>query len=197
MRVEIDAGKGLRTLLPPSPEKAEVVLPDTAPPFDPGLRQTTVVRRVAAGPIEVSCEKCSPDEKTLVPMNGRITLGQSFRVEKFDFTQREMRIHFTDTREGPFHTGSTYEADLVTPWTNVTLVERVSTPDRAFGVKLIMSAAVAGVLGGVALGDGLGTHTDQTTVLGAAVLPIAALLAIAGGWYALAPPEDHVLFRGH
>jgi hypothetical protein len=197
VRVEIDDGRGLRTLLPPSPVQKDAPLPDSAPPFDPGLRQPTLVRREPAGPIEITCATCRPEAKTLVPMDGRMTLGESFHVQKFDFTQREMRVHFVDEREGPYRTSSTYEADVVTPWTNVATVRRVSTPDRSLGVKLLLSAAVGGVLGGIGLGDGVASHQESITIFGAVILPLAAILAISGGWYALAPPDEHVLFNGH
>jgi hypothetical protein len=210
VRIEIDAGKGLRALLAPrasgagdgaadSPPEAEgeVTLPDTAPPFQEGMRAKTTVQRMPRGAIEVRCPDCHPDVKTLVPMDGVMTLGQSFRVDKFDFTQREMRVHFIDTREGPYGTPSAYEADVVTPWTNVALVRRVSTPDRSLGVKLLLSAAIAAALGGLSLGDGVADGHPTITVFGAVILPLAAVLAVTGGWYALAPADDHILFRGH
>jgi hypothetical protein len=196
VRLEIDEGEGLRTLLPPSPTHAEVPLPDTAPPFQAGIRAKTTVERVASGPIDIHCPECAPDSKTLVPLDGRMTLGESFRVEKFDFSQREMRVHFVDSREGRYGNPSAYEADVVTPWTNVALVRRVSTPDRALGVKLLLSAAIGAVLGGLSLGDGVAGGHPQVTIFGAIVLPLAAILAVSGGWYAFAPSEEHVLFRG-
>ncbi|MGO8997312.1 MAG: hypothetical protein ACLQVI_28690, partial [Polyangiaceae bacterium] len=184
VRVEIDEGKGLETVLPPSAVEAKVPLPDTAPPFEEGLRQKTVLRRIAAGPIEIQCAKCEPEMKTLVPLDGRMTLGESFFVEKFDFTQREMRVHFVDRRIGPYSTGSTYDADVVTPWTNVAIVRRVSTPDRGLGTKLLLSAAIGAVLGGLGLGDGVADRETTPLVFGAVLLPLSAILAIAGGWYA-------------
>jgi hypothetical protein len=206
VRVEIDEGKGLRTLLAPGAAggaagdfvaEPEVTLPDTAPPFQPGLRGKTAVRRLPRGAIEVRCADCSPDVKTLVPIDGQLTLGENFRVEKFDFAQREMRIHFTDSRDGLYGTASAYEADVVTPWTNVALVRRVSTPDRGLGVKLLLSGAIVAALGGLTLGDGVADNHPSITVFGAFVLPLAAVLAAVGGWYALAPADDHVLFQGH
>lgn len=205
VRLEIDAGKGLRPLLAPaagpgsaadSAAEREVTLPDTAPPFHAGLRAKTAARRLPRGAIELRCPDCTPDVKTLVPIDGMMTLGQSFFVEKFDFAQREMRIHFTDIRDGLYGTPSAYEADVVTPWTNVALVRRVSTPDRGFGVKLLLSAAIAAALGGLSLGDGVADNHPSITVFGAVVLPLAAVLASVGGWYALAPAEDHILFQG-
>jgi len=210
VRVEIDAGKGLRALLAPAAASApatpattdpatepEVTLPDTAPPFQPGVRAKTTMRRLPRGAIEVRCPECSPDVKTLLPLDGQITFGQSFRVEKFDFAQREMRVHFIDIREGPYGTPAAYEADVATPWTNVALVRRVSTPDRGLGVKLLLSAAIAAALGGLSLGDGVADEHPSVTVFGAIVLPLATVLAVAGGWYALAPADEHTLFQGH
>jgi len=187
----------MHTLLPPSPEKLEVPVPDTAPPFEEGIRGKTTVDRIAAGPIEIRCSECSPDVKTLVPLDGEMTLGDNFRVAKFDFTQREMRVHFTDTREGRYGTASTFEADVVTPWTNVLLVHRVSTPDRGLGVKLLLSAAIGAVLGGLTLGDGVADGHPTITAFGAIILPLAAVLAVGGGWYALAPSQDLTLFKSH
>lgn len=197
VRVEIDEGQGLRTLLPPSSEASEVPIPDAAPPFRPGLRTATKVQRVTRGAIEISCPECDPDEKTLVPLDGRMTLGESFHVDTFDFSQPEMRIHFVDGRDGRYSNPSTYEADVVTPWTNVELVRRVSTPSRALGVRLLLSAAIAAALGGLALGEGVGDGHPVSTGFGAIILPIAGVLAVAGGWYSFAPPDEHILFRGH
>jgi hypothetical protein len=197
VRVEIDDGKGPRTLLPPSAQKGEIPLPDTAPPFQAGLRTPTSLARAPAGAGEVRCDECSPAVKTLVPIDGRMTLGENFRVEAFDFTQREMRVHFTDSREGRYGNPSSFEADVVTPWTNVALVRRVSTPDRGLGVKLLVSSAIAAVLGGLSLGDGIGDRHPVVTGFAAVILPISVILAVSGGWYAFAAPEDHVLFRGH
>lgn len=196
VRVEIDDGKGLRTLVPPSAQKGEIPLPDTAPPFQSGIRAATSIERLPAGPIEIRCPECTPVAKTLVPLDGRMTLGESFRVEVFDFTQREMRVHFTDSREGRYGNPSAYEADVVTPWTNVALVRRVSTPDRGLGVKLLLSAAVAAALGGLSLCDGVADHRPVSTGFAAVILPLAVVLAVGGGWYAIAPAEEHVLFRG-
>jgi hypothetical protein len=197
VRVEIDDGKEVRTILPPSPQESHVLLPDTAPPFHEGLRQRTVLRRIAAGPIEVQCATCDPEMKTLVPLDGRMTLGQSFHVAKFDFAQKEMRVHFTDGRAAPYGTGSTYDADVVTPWTNVAIIRRVSTPDRAFGVKLLLAAAIGIALGGLGLGDGVADHQTVPTVFGAVFVPLGAMLGIAGCWYAFAPADEHVLFKSY
>jgi hypothetical protein len=196
VRVEIDEGKGLHALLPPTPEQAEIAIPATTPPFEPGFRQPTTVKRLPAGPIEIACATCAPREKTLVPMDGRMTLGHSFLIHKFDFTQHEMRVHFVDIREAPFGATSIYAADVVTPWDNVISVHRVFEPDRGLGVKLLLSALAGGTLGGVALGDGVGTHATPPTVLGAVLLPLAAVLAIGGFWYALAPDYEQTLFSG-
>jgi hypothetical protein len=195
VRVEIDEGRGLRTVLPPGAEKLAAPLPDTAPPFEPGIRAKTTVERVERGGIEIRCDDCSPDLKTLLPLDGRMTLGDSFRIEKFDFTQREMRVHFEDTREGRYGTPSAFVADVVTPWTNVNLVRRVSIPNRSLGVRLLLSAAIGAVLGGLSLGDGVFDHRPTVTAFGAIILPLSAVLAVAGGWYSFAPADEHVLFK--
>ncbi len=197
VRIELDDGKGLREILPPSAQKARVPVPDTAPPFQEGIREKTSLEREPAGAIEIRCDTCSPQDKTLVPLDGRMTLGQSFHVANFDFTQREMRVHFTDSRDGRYGTPSAFEADVVSPWTNVALVRRVSTPDRGLGVRLLLSAAIGAVLGGLSLGDGVLGHQNTVTAFGAIVLPISAVLAVAGGWYSFAPPERLTLFRAH
>jgi hypothetical protein len=197
VRVEIDEGQGLRTILPASAQAARATLPDTAPPFHEGLRQKTVLRRIAAGPLEVWCPTCDPEMKTLVPLDGRMTLGKDFHVANFDFTQREMRVHFTDGRWGPFSTGSTYDADVVSPWTNVVIIRRVSTPDRGFGVKMLISAAIAAALGGLSLGAGVANRQTVPTAFGAVLLPLGGILAISGGWYAFAPADEHVLFKSY
>jgi hypothetical protein len=208
VRVEIDEGKGLRTLLPASASPSlheshegahavEVPIPDAAPPFQSGLRTPTSVARSAGGVIEIHCDECSPAVKTLVPPDGKMTLGASFRVAAFDFTQPEMRVHFVDARPGRYDNLSAFEADVVTPWTNVALVRRVSTPDRALGTKLLLSSAIAAALGGLSLGDGIGDHHPVVTGFAAVILPVALVLAVSGGWYAFAEPEEHVLFRGH
>ncbi len=159
---------------PPCAEKLEVAVPDTAPPFDPGIRAKTTLDRVERGAVEIRCGECSPDLKTLVPLDGRMTLGESFRVQKFDFTQREMRVHFDDSRDGRYGTPSAFAADVVTPWTNVALVRRVSTPNRGLGVRLLLSAAIGAVLGGLSLGDGVADGHPTITVFGAIILPLAA-----------------------
>jgi hypothetical protein len=153
------------------------------------------VERVAAGPIEIRCADCEPQRRTLVPLDGNIVLGEGFQTAKLDFTQHEMRIHFTDFRDGPYHTISAYDADAVTPWANVAVVKRVSTPDRGTGTKLLLSAAVCGVLGGLSLVDGLANQHTTTEVFGAVFLPLSAFLFIAGGWYAFAPSDERVLFK--
>lgn len=196
VRMEIDSPEGPRTVLPPGATAAEIPLPDSTPPFEGGLHQKTVVRRLPAGPIEIACDKCSPDVKTLVPMNGRLTLGESFQVAKFDFTRSEMRVHFTDVRTGEFNTMASYDADVVTPWTNVSEVRRVSTPDRGFGFKLLLSAAIGAVLGGFALVDGVADHREASTIFAAVLLPISGILGIGGSWYVLAPSREQVFFTG-
>ncbi len=197
VRVEVDEGEGLRTLLPASMDALAVGIPDTSPPFEQGIRTPTTAHRIARGAIEIRCPECSPDEKTLVPLDGVMTLGERFHVAKFDFTQREMRVHFVDSREGRSGNPSTFEADVVTPWSNVALVRRVSTPDRGLGVRLLLSAAIATALGGLSLGDGVADGHPTVTIFGAIVLPLAGVLAIAGGWYTFAAPDEHVLFDGH
>jgi hypothetical protein len=146
--------------------------------------------------IEIHCDECSPSVKTLVPPDGKMTLGASFEVATFDFTQREMRVHFVDARSGRYDNLSAFEADVVTPWTNVALVRRVSTPDRGLGTKLLLSSAIAAALGGLAMGDGIADHHPVVTGFSAIILPLALVLAVSGGWYAFAEPQEHILFRG-
>ena len=197
VRVEVDTPSGPRTALEPGATETTVTLPETSPPFEEGsAKQKTSLHRVAAGPIEVLCDACDPKAKTLVPMNGQMTLGQEFRVAKFDFTGKEMRIHFTDARGAQFGTVSSYDADVVTPWINVNEVKRVSTPDRGFGIKLLLSAAIGAVLGGFAVGDGVADHRQASVIFAGVILPISGILAISGSWYAVAPPREQILFTG-
>jgi hypothetical protein len=194
--IELQTPDGVRTALGPGAAETNVRLPDSSPPYEEGLREKTVVHRLAAGPIEVLCKTCQPEAKTLVRMSGFLTLGRDFQASQFDFTGKEMRIHFTDVRASKSGSRTAYSADVVTPWSNVNEVKRVLTPDRSFGFKLLLSAAVAAVLGGLALGDGIGDHHDASTVFAAVALPVAGLLGIDGAWYTLAPPRNEVLFRG-
>jgi hypothetical protein len=197
VRIEVDEGKGPQLLLAPGAQEDHADVPDTAPPFHEGLRQKTTVERMAAGPIEIQCGDCAPQRRTLVPLEGKIVLGEEFEHEKIDFTQHEMRMHFTDAREAPYHTESTYEGEAVTPWTNVSVVTRVSTPNRAVGERLLLSAAICGALGGLSLVDGVTNHHTTTEAFGAVFLPISTFLLIAGGWYSFAPADEKVLFKAH
>jgi hypothetical protein len=196
VRVEVDRGKGLQVLLPEGASSNEVPLPDTSPPFREGYREKTVVRRLPAGPIVLACAKCDPEEKTLVPLDGTITFGSKFGVQSFDWTQKEMRVHLRDGRDASYGTVSAFDAEVVTPWSNVVQVRRASTPDRYLGLKLLLSAAMGIALGSFALGDGVSNHHATTTTFGAIILPISGVLAIGGGWYALAPTRELILF-GH
>jgi hypothetical protein len=197
VRVEVDDGHGLRTLLSPSSQPSESVeIPMTEPPYEPGVHQKTTLQRETGGAIEVLCGECAPNKKVLFPADGKLVLGDDFLGGKIDFTKSELRIRFTDDRAGPWDSFSTYNADAVTPWKNVALVERVSTPSRTVGGRLLITAAVVGALGAFSLIDGVGNHHTTTTVFGAVFLPISAFLFVGGGWYAFAPADEKVLFKG-
>jgi hypothetical protein len=196
VRVEIDEGKGLHTLLAPSSQAETVAIPGTVPPYHEGLREKTALERQSNGAIEIACGTCIPERKVLVPPDGNMPISESFQTAKIDFTQSELRLHFTDDRGGPYSTTSTYDADAVTPWKNVVKVERVSAPNRTIGERLLITAAVAGAIGAFSLIDGVGNHHTTTTVFGAVFIPVGVILLAAGGWYELAPADEKVLFKG-
>jgi hypothetical protein len=197
VRVEIDEGKGYHTVLSPSSQTDSYQLPGTVPPYHEGLREKTTFERQTGGAIEVVCNTCTPERRMLMPPTGKVTLGEEFLGEKIDFTQSEMRLRFTDDRGAQYNgSWSTYEAEAVTPWKNVALVERVSAPSRAVGERLLITAAVVAALGGFSLIDGVSNHHTTTLVFGGIFLPVSAILAVGGGWYAFAPEQDKILFKG-
>jgi hypothetical protein len=182
------------TLLAPSATASEVVLPATSPPFEEGMRSATTLRRHAAGPIDAHCAECDPETRILVAADGTIEFDPTLQITKLDWTKTEMRIRFRDRREAGFGSPSSFDAAVATPWTNVAQVRRVSTPSRAMGLKLLLSAGVGATLGAFALQDGLSLHHQTTTIFGAIILPLAAVLAAGGSWYMFAPPQETVLY---
>ncbi len=194
--VEVDAEDehgNASALLVPAANASSVPIPSTSPPFVEGLRPTTSVQRRAAGAIDTVCDDCDPSVRALVAPDGTVEFNARLRITKLDWTKTEMRIHFRDTRATTFGE-SAFDASIVTPWPNVSEVRRISTPNRATGLKLLLSAAVTGALGGFALQDGVSLHHSATTVFGIAVLPVALALLCGGGWYAFAPPRETLLY---
>jgi hypothetical protein len=196
VQVAVTTDDGMKTILPAGADAVDVALPDASPPFSAGYRDATILRRYEGGPVDVVCEKCSPANKTLVPVNRTIRFAPQFNVASFDWTRSEMRMHIKDTRDGEFGTRSSFEAEVVTPWTNVEEVRRVSAPDRYLGAKLILSSLVGFALGGFALGDGLSRNHPATTAFSAVILPISVALAAGGAWYFFAPEREQILFGG-
>jgi hypothetical protein len=191
--IEDEHGK-TTTLLAPAATASEVPLPQTVPPFEEGIRMATTVRRHAPGPIDVHCAECDPETRVLVASDGTIQFDPDVRIVKLDWTRNEMRILFRDRRGASFGSTSTYEAAVATPWSNVAQVRRVSTPSRSMGLKLLLSAGVAGTLGAFALEDGVSLHHPTTTIFGAIILPLAVVLATGGTWYMVAAPQETVLY---
>jgi hypothetical protein len=195
VQVDIEDQHGkTTTLLAPAATASDVPLPQTSPPFEEGVRMDTSMRRHAPGPIDVHCADCDPDTRVLVATDGTIEFDPGMRILKLDWTRNEMRIRFRDERLGAFGSRSAYEAAVATPWSNVAQVRRVSTPSRSMGLKLLLSAGVAGTLGGFALQDGVSLHHSTTTIFGAIILPLAVVLAIGGTWYMVAAPQETVLY---
>jgi hypothetical protein len=190
--IEDEHGK-TSPLLPPAANASAAPLPSTSPPFAEGLRPATTLKRRAAGAIDAVCDECDPEVRALVAPDGTIEFDSGLRVTKLDWTKSEMRIRFRDIRTTSFGT-TAFDASLATPWANVAQVRRVSTPNRAMGLKLLLSAGVTGALGGFALQDGVSLHHSATTVFGIAVLPVALALATGGAWYAFAPPQETILY---
>jgi hypothetical protein len=195
VQVDVEDAQGkLVTVLPPAATASEVKLPATSPPWEEGLRPDVVLRRLAAGPIEIHCEECSPQSATLVALDGEVDLDDPFVMTSHPWTKTEMRIRFRDRREASYSTMAAYDAEVATPWTNVARVVRIDTPDRGVGFKLLASTAVAAVLGGFALQDGLSLHHSTTTAFAAVVLPLTIPLGATGIWYFFAPPQVHVIY---
>jgi hypothetical protein len=195
VQVDIEDGQGkLVTVLPPAATASEAKIPSTSPPWAEGLRPEVVMRRLAAGPIEIRCEDCSPQSATLVALDGVVDLDDPFEMTSHPWTKSEMRIRFRDKRDAAYSTTTAYDAEVATPWTNVARVVRIDTPDRGLGFKLLASAAVLAVLGGFALQDGLSLHHSTTTAFAAIVLPLTIPLGATGIWYFFAPPQVHVIY---
>lgn len=196
VRVEIDSDKGMTTILPAGKEGAEAKLPDASPPYSPGYREPTMVRRYPNGAIDLVCDNCQPKAKMIVPPNGTIVFAPDFSVASFDWKRSEMRVRIHDERDASFGAWSAYDADIVSPWGNVAEIRRVSTPDRALGAKLVLSSLVCLALGGFALADGVPHHHDVPTTLGIVGLSVGGVLGIGGGWYFFAPSRNEVLYHG-
>ncbi len=194
VQVDIDNEQGkTTTVLAPAAVASEAQLPQTSPPFEEGTRTPTAVRRHAGGGVDVSCADCAPESRVLVASDGTIVFDSGITIMKLDWTKSEMRVRFRDRRATTFATTS-YDAAVATPWSNVAQVRRVSTPSRSMGLKLLLSAGVAGSLGAFALQDGVSLHHSTTTIFGAIILPLAVVLATGGTWYMVAAPQESVLY---
>jgi hypothetical protein len=194
VEIDIDDGRGKNlAVLPPSASASRAPLPMGSPPFVEGLQEAVTLRRRAAGAVDAICASCDPDARALVAPDGTIEFGPGLQITKLDWTKAEMRIRFRDIRAVTFGKAE-YDASVATPWSNVAQVRRVSTPNRAMGLKLLLSAGVAGALDAFAFQNGLSTNNSSTTILGAVILPIAVALAAGGAWYSFAPPRESVLY---
>jgi hypothetical protein len=195
VRLDVDDGRGDQTILAAGGKAEETMVPASSPPFTGAFSPPTALRRGADGSIEVHCEPCLEPDETILPETGVLQFGDELRIRELDWTRSEMKIRFRDMQAiepGP----APFRATIATPWSNVVSVHRTSTPDRAVGLRLLLSAGITGLLGTLAVIDAV-NHSGHTTslALGVPMLVVTVPLASIGGWYMFAPPREEDLYN--
>jgi hypothetical protein len=188
------------TILAPTAAPDQRVMPLTEPPYIDTMMPVTIVKRQAGGAMTIECASCDEDwrHQELLTQDGTMKFGvgaSDFHVAHLDFTGAEMRLRFNDVRTER-SLGATITASVASPWDNVTLIQKVDTPNRSLGVKLLLAGGVSGLLGGLGVADGLTSDRKASLYFGLPIAGIAAMLLGVGSWYAFAPVHEHVLYKG-